>query len=113
MVSFVDCSFADGSCVGVLFRRCQLLGARLSIVAPATSALRRILDVTDLTTALPAHMSLRRARLAMSSDSHASTGRLRAMEGGEVKTERGIKPRNFASRQSVVRSTENSHICYG
>lgn len=75
-VSFVDCSFADCSCLRVLIRQFKLLGARLSIVAPPASALGRHLDITHLITTLPVHGSLREAYLAISSDPRGSLGDL-------------------------------------
>jgi len=76
LVSFVDCTFADCSSLGVLIRQHRTLGPRLVIVAPPKSALGRILDITKLTSALPAHGSLREAYLWISSYPRESLGDL-------------------------------------
>jgi anti-anti-sigma factor len=68
LVSFVDCRFADGSCLRVLIRQFNLLSSRLLIVAPPGSGLRHILDVASLTSKLPVYDSLRQAHLAIASD---------------------------------------------
>ena len=76
VVSFVDCTFADCSCLNVLVRQYKKLAGRLHIVAPPATALRRILELTELTGVLPVHDSLRHAYLAILSDPHASLGNL-------------------------------------
>jgi len=76
LVSFVDCKFVDSSCLGVLIRQFKLLPARLLIIAPLASRLRRLLDITSLTAALPVYNSLRQAELVIASDSRGSLGYL-------------------------------------
>jgi len=76
LVSFVDCTFADCSCLSVLIRQFRKLAARLLFVAPPRSALGRILDITKLTSALPGHGSLREAYLSISSYPRESLGDL-------------------------------------
>jgi len=72
VVSFVDCSFADCSCLTVLIRQFKQLAARLLIVAPPATALGRILRLAKLTSVLPVHSSLLQAYLAVSPDPSAS-----------------------------------------
>lgn len=55
IASFVDCTFADCSCLSVLIRAFKSLGARLHIVAPPKSSLRRVLDLSNMSCALPVH----------------------------------------------------------
>ena len=55
IASFVDCTFADCSCLNVLIRAFRTLGDRLHIVAPPRSILRRILDLTKMSLVLPIH----------------------------------------------------------
>jgi anti-anti-sigma factor len=76
VVSFVDCAFADCSCLTVLIRQYKKLATRLQIVAPPATALGRILALTKLTGVLPVHSSLREAYLALLSDPHALLGSL-------------------------------------
>jgi anti-anti-sigma factor len=76
VVSFAGCRFADSSCVRVLIRQFKVLGARLAIVAPPASRLRRLLDVTSLTNTLPVYTGLRHAQLAIASIPPGSLGGL-------------------------------------
>jgi anti-anti-sigma factor len=76
LVSFVDCIFADCSCLGVVVRQFERLAARLLIIAPPASGLGRILDMASLTTRLPVHDSVRQALLAIVSGPGAALGEL-------------------------------------
>lgn len=53
IASFVECSFADCSCLGALIRQFKELGTRLMIVAPPKSSFRRILSLTGMGDVLP------------------------------------------------------------
>jgi anti-anti-sigma factor len=64
IASFIDCTFADCSCVSVLIRSFKLLGDRLQIVAPRRSVLRRVLDLTNMSSILPVHDELSGALFA-------------------------------------------------
>jgi anti-anti-sigma factor len=55
IASFADCTFADCSCLNVLIRAFRTLGNRLHIVAPPKSILRRILDLTNMSSVLSVH----------------------------------------------------------
>jgi anti-anti-sigma factor len=55
IASFADCTFADCSCLNVLIRAFKTLGARLHIVAPPKSSLRRVLDLTSMSSVLQVH----------------------------------------------------------
>ncbi len=55
IASFVDCTFADCSCLNVLIRAFNTIGDRLQIVAPPQSVLRRVLDLTKMSSVLPVH----------------------------------------------------------
>jgi anti-anti-sigma factor len=57
-VSFVDCAFADCSCLTVLMRQFKLLSTRLWIIAPRGSRFRRLLDITSLAQVLPVHSTM-------------------------------------------------------
>jgi anti-anti-sigma factor len=76
VVSFVDCAFADCSCLNVLIRQYKKLASRLQIVAPSATALGRILELTELSGVLPVHGSLRDAYLAVLADPDAALGDL-------------------------------------
>jgi anti-anti-sigma factor len=76
VVSFIDCTFADCSCLNVLIRQYNKLTTRLQIVAPPATALGRIVELTELAGVLPVHDSLREAYLALLSDPHAPLGNL-------------------------------------
>jgi anti-anti-sigma factor len=68
VASFVQCTFADSSCLSVLIRQCKAQPARLVIIAPPANPLRRVLDRTSLAAALPVFDTLRRAELAVTAD---------------------------------------------
>jgi anti-anti-sigma factor len=55
IASFVDCTFADCSCLNVLIRSYNAIGDRLQIVAPPRTVLRRVLDLTKMSSVLPVH----------------------------------------------------------
>lgn len=76
VLSFLDCTFADCSCLNVLIRKSKELAVCLFIVAPPASALGRILALTQLTRALPVYSSLRQAYLAILADPSARLGDL-------------------------------------
>ena len=61
IASFVDCTFADCSCLSVLIRAFKTLGERLHIVAPPKSSLRRVLELTNMSDVLPVHDEFSRA----------------------------------------------------
>lgn len=88
VASFVDCKFADCSCLSALIRQFKLLPARLLIVAPPASRLRRLLDITCLTAALPVYDDVRAAQLAVSSDLGGPLGALPMWKSSEAKRAR-------------------------
>jgi anti-anti-sigma factor len=66
IASFADCTFADCSCLNVLVRTYKTLGERLHIVAPPKGSLRRVLDLTKMSGALPIRDELSSALFAAS-----------------------------------------------
>jgi anti-anti-sigma factor len=85
LVSFVECTFADCSCLSVLIRQFKTLPQRLMIVAPPASRLRRLLDLASLAAALPVYDGLRPAKHAMAPDSGDSAGAPAAWKSSEKK----------------------------
>jgi anti-anti-sigma factor len=63
IVVFARGDYADCSCLSVLIRQAALLRTRLEIVAPPGCTLRRILDLSELTSRLPVSSSLAKAEM--------------------------------------------------
>jgi anti-anti-sigma factor len=66
IVAFARGDYADCSCLSVLIRQAALLRSRLEIVAPPGCTLRRILDLSELTSRLPVSSSLAKAEMRAS-----------------------------------------------
>jgi anti-anti-sigma factor len=80
VVSFVDCTFADCSCLSVLIRQSQLFPARLVIAAPPGGPLKRLLDIALLNAGLTVYDGLRAAKLAISPEPPAALGVLASLK---------------------------------
>ncbi|MGP6159253.1 MAG: STAS domain-containing protein [Vulcanimicrobiaceae bacterium] len=91
LVSFVDCAFADSSCLNVLTRQFELLQHRLLIVAPLASRVLRLLDVASLTVALPVYHGLHQARQAVAHDIRGSHDDLSVWRTSEKKRRRLVE----------------------
>jgi len=78
LVSLVHCELADGFALRVLLKQSEALGSRLLIVADHAGTLRRLLEMTSLTTRLPVYETLRAAFYELSSDPSRSLGDLGA-----------------------------------
>jgi anti-anti-sigma factor len=83
LVSLGECTFVDCSCLSVLIRQHRLYPARLMIVAPAASRLRRLLDLTSLTALLPVYDGLRAAQLAVAPEARASRDSVKGWKWSE------------------------------